>query len=910
MSRERPYFGPAVTPDRNLRYTSVSSLQSFDEEGTEGGCNRKWWGTKVGGWEDPGSPAQDRGIKLHGEIEHYFLSGEDVRGPVTRAGAHLLPRRGPDIFIEQTFGAAIEKEYITAHLKVESDAVKIASMRKRLAWVEEQLRLPGGSVPLLAGGLPLVGFIDMRHQRGEYVDEGGVLRLEEPSSGLVVENLDHKALDVNTPILTTRGWKTIGSVNVGDLVFASDGTETRVTYISPVTVRPTFRIVFDDRSTIIADGNHQWSVLVRSLGNRISRQILTTDRLTSRMAIDMPQAVDSAAAVLPVDPYVMGAWLGDGQRTQGVIFYSMVDDGQQVIEEIQRRGYIKTYDQADKRESCSTRRVKFGRLHDELRAAGYLGLREIPDVYLLGSYSQRLDLMKGLLDTDGTCRKRGQVLFSTIRKKLSQQVIYLARSLGFHATVGEYRASIKGVDKGPVFQVTWEGWGQTFCMTRKQARIKRAMPSIRSTRRQIRAIEPSLVLPVRCIAVEHPSHCFLAGDALIVTHNTTSNIKRWAKEGANLVDTVQMIGYGVRAIDIVPDVRHVRLSHVYYQTRGTITAKKSTVLVPVDEVRRRWHRVNGLVDEMRHVASKGAVEDVRPNFNACSTFGGCPHQSVCPRGSMTIYHALGISQGEPNMSNGLFDVLAGPPALPPIPEPPISEIEREARIVARTAELQAQDAVRPCGAPGCGAGCEPGRVRKSSVMTVPCPACLGRGAAGLSPILPPDAALSSPLEDAAPLPPEAIAEIQDPALRVRVEEHARLHAEAKARADAEKTAAGGQKASGNCPGGKQRVVLAAVKARGNKATCPRCGRALAVKPAADGSAILPGHRLTEKQAGVPPLPLGAEEVPPLPAGVSSLLGGVPVPPVSFTVEQVIAAFDRALAPVIQEIRDLRAALRL
>lgn len=540
MTRERPYFGPAVTADRDLRYTSVSSIQSFDEEGTDGGCQRKWWGTKVGGWEDPGSVAQERGVKFHAEVEHYYLTGEDVRGPVMRSGAHLLPRRGPDIFIEQAFGAAVEEEYIRGRLLVESDPLKIESMRRRLAWVEGQLRLPGGTVPLLAGGVPLVGFIDMRHQRGEYVDESGVLRQEEVSG--VVEPLDHK---------------------------------------------------------------------------------------------------------------------------------------------------------------------------------------------------------------------------------------------------------------------------------------------------------------------------------------TTSSIKDWAKSGTAIANTVQMVGYGVRVAGIVPEIRYVRPSHVYYQTRGALTAKKSTLLVPVADILAKWRRVDALVDEMRHVARKGAVEDVRPNFNACSTFGGCPHQEYCPRAERTIYHVLGIS-GD-TMSNGLFGSICSPsqPPIFPVPSPPpLSEAERQVKIAEATARFRAEDAgMRSCGAPGCDAG---------FVAGVPCAACRGQGIAGLASVLPPGTPPSTILEDALPLPPEEIARIRDPALRARVEEHARRAAETRARADAEKVIS--PKTSGNCSGGKVKVAFVGpVKTRGNKVACAVCGKQLPVKPAADGTAVVPGHRMPEAAsvpppAGPPPLPAMASpplllDVPPLPAGV-------------------------------------------
>ena len=187
--RDKPFFGKAVV-DGHLRYTSVSSLTSFDPE-SYGGCNRKWWWVKVAGKEEPETEAQRLGVEKHGELQHWFEMGEDVLSPIVRAGKHLLPLRGPDILVEQAFGTHIERDFIQGKLPTEQDPLVREAMVRRLLYVEAQLARYG-EMRLVAGDVDLVGFIDLRHRRGQFVDVDGTVRPEAPELGRVAEVIDHK----------------------------------------------------------------------------------------------------------------------------------------------------------------------------------------------------------------------------------------------------------------------------------------------------------------------------------------------------------------------------------------------------------------------------------------------------------------------------------------------------------------------------------------------------------------------------------------------------------------------------------------------------------------------------------------------------------------------------------------------
>jgi hypothetical protein len=173
---DRPFLGRAVVGG-TIRYLSVSQVKQFDET-QEGGCPTRWAFQKLFGKKEPKSDAQMAGNQYAKEAEHYLTKGEDVLGSVMRAGKHLMPHFGPDLEVEKDIVGDIVKvlaardEYLRTGSQVQNENV---------------LRL----AHLTALGIPFTGPFDIRHRRGEYIDEGGVLRRE--ADGLVVvEIVDHK----------------------------------------------------------------------------------------------------------------------------------------------------------------------------------------------------------------------------------------------------------------------------------------------------------------------------------------------------------------------------------------------------------------------------------------------------------------------------------------------------------------------------------------------------------------------------------------------------------------------------------------------------------------------------------------------------------------------------------------------
>ena len=239
--------------------------------------------------------------------------------------------------------------------------------------------------------------------------------------------------------------------------------------------------------------------LVRSEGTR---------QASREFAVDLCRPLEYQRKCQPIDPYVLGAWLGDGATSAARL--STADP--EILAEFEAAGYpcrhVANYDYA-----------VAGSLQSQLRAAGVLGDKHIPREYLHGDTAQRLALLQGLMDTDGHCKPGGTAEFSTTSEVLFRQVFELAAGLGIQPQRRQKPLVWKGRVTGVAYTVSWTSAIHVFRLPRKAARISQG--SRRDRPRLIAAIRPVPSVPVRCITVDSPNSLYLAGEACIPTHNTT-----------------------------------------------------------------------------------------------------------------------------------------------------------------------------------------------------------------------------------------------------------------------------------------------------------------------------------------------------------------------------------------------------
>jgi len=333
---------------------------------------------------------------------------------------------------------------------------------------------------------------------------------------------DYKGLALDTPIPTPDGWTTMGALSVGDQVFDSSGTPCTVTHKSDVHFRRCYRVRFDDGSTVVCDDEHLWVTTSGGRQNKTTTAVVNTEHIRQTLRrygqchhrVKVAGALDLPESNLPIHPYVFGCWLGDGTKSQGRI--SKPDT--ELFDRIAALGYRIGAAQNDGK--CPTRTI-YG-LRKQLREAGLLGRRHIPDAYLRASREQRLLLLRGLMDTDGSWNAtRQQAVFTSTDKALALSVRELACSLGQRAVL--HTASQRGFGLVvEAYQVTFTPIHglNPFALTRKADKVL-VRSETRSRQRVIVAVEDMVTVPTQCVAVDSPDHTYLCTEAMIPTHNTT-----------------------------------------------------------------------------------------------------------------------------------------------------------------------------------------------------------------------------------------------------------------------------------------------------------------------------------------------------------------------------------------------------
>ena len=240
-------------------------------------------------------------------------------------------------------------------------------------------------------------------------------------------------------------WVAAKDIKVGDTIYDGRGNPTTVDDITVWDGSEFYRIEFEDGRTIDCDINHRWSAKigqrhihssVRGFEEFTMREILQkcgTGKLSDNhksMMIPLVSVVDTPARSLPIDPYLMGHWLGNGwvdKKRKGGIRISCDEDCYALLKALYK---VDGWHAQSKTLRMSGIPVKY--------LAGITGSHNkyIPDEYLLASHEQRKQLFMGLMDSDGCCEAPyGRVSYYTVSERLARDVLSLAYSLGCRARI-------------------------------------------------------------------------------------------------------------------------------------------------------------------------------------------------------------------------------------------------------------------------------------------------------------------------------------------------------------------------------------------------------------------------------------------------------------------------------------------
>ena len=437
-------------------------------------------------WDAENRKSCDRGTKIHEEIEHSFYDHpKDISLQKFGLGGKFECKKD---YSELDLDCGVYPEYLIYR---ESDD----------------------------GVLRIAGQVDL------IVKQGNEITI-----------IDHKGLPLDTEIPTENGWTIMKDLQVGDKVFDKDGNLCTVVIKSGIHYNPCYTINFSKDFSITADCDHRWLVYFSTHPNtkyhgKPREEIMTTKELYEYLQtynpknqyqipkIQLNRALNLEEKPLPIDPYILGLWLGDGTASCGQITQELNSKSWDIIKS---KGY-EISDNQEKREGVQAERRTVYGLMTLLKQNNLLNNKHIPEIYQRGSINQRIALIRGLMDADGFySKKNNRFIMSTTNKWQSDGLIKLLASLGIKASENIVIRSNGYKENTIYYDVKFNTTLFNPFLCRNQNVVGK------ETKNQywsIKSIVPTETIPTQCIMVDSPSHTYLCTKHMLVTHNTNKEIK-------------------------------------------------------------------------------------------------------------------------------------------------------------------------------------------------------------------------------------------------------------------------------------------------------------------------------------------------------------------------------------------------
>lgn len=335
-----------------------------------------------------------------------------------------------------------------------------------------------------------------------------------------------KAQPLDAKVLTLSGWKRMGDIRLDDELASPDGLPSKVTGLFPQGSKEIWRVTFSDGRSVECCPDHLWEVEgYRGKGV----EVIDTRELARRSKLSLPTYIpwfhgDFGGGELPIDPYLLGALLGDGGLSQNRVAFSTADEEMlRFIAPTLPSGlkikHISRYDYGFRvPHGGGNGNGPINPLLNDLRDLGLSGKRSekkfIPALYLNATTAARWELLRGLMDTDGYVTKTGSICFDTSSPKLARDVRQLVRSLGGSAKVKKKRTTHLFTYK---VKIRHAFPSECFKLSRKKLRAidKRK----HQCRLSVKNVKFSRMAEAQCISTSHPRRLYIT-DEFTVTHNT------------------------------------------------------------------------------------------------------------------------------------------------------------------------------------------------------------------------------------------------------------------------------------------------------------------------------------------------------------------------------------------------------
>lgn len=341
-----------------------------------------------------------------------------------------------------------------------------------------------------------------------------------------------KAQPLDAQVLTPSGFRLMGEMEAGAEVVVPTGEIAVIESVHPQGVRDVWRLALSDGTTVECDDEHLWIVATSCAWARGEQpKVLTTSEIRNDLLKAngsskwyLPEAAPAdleGGGDRPLDPYLLGVLIGDGSFRHNLRLSTTDDEIRAAVGAavapgcglVEVPGALCDFTIAMSGPKGGTRRNP---VIQALRVLGLWGLTShdkfVPEPYLNAPVKERLAVLQGLMDTDGTIGKTGLgITFCSASERLAEDVAWLVRSLGGRARIRPKKSAFEVALTLP------EEFGP-FRLSRKANRMA-PRTKYKNFRRGIRAIEYVGRKPVQCISVKHPSRAYVT-DNFTVTHNT------------------------------------------------------------------------------------------------------------------------------------------------------------------------------------------------------------------------------------------------------------------------------------------------------------------------------------------------------------------------------------------------------
>lgn len=370
-----------------------------------------------------------------------------------------------------------------------------------------------------------------------------------------------KAHPYSQIVYTPEGAKQWGDVKVGDFLFGDDGVLTKVTMIPFDEEENIYTVSLSDGRTLQATSGHLFKVKDNRKKPQVRivslQEIMDSDYAHKRKdggieyyyAIPNNKKVEFNPQDILIDPYTLGLLLGDGCLTRSSLNVAEFTTNEEDLKTYRKYVPYEIYCKKAKY-SHGIRINNFGNYLKEYDLIDATSDKKfIPKNYMYNTSNIRMQVLQGLMDTDGTVNNNGVPMITTVSKKLAEDIRWLCHSLGYNSTMftkqGKYKDS-KGTHICKLnYNITILTNDPIFRLPRKLKRLTNFESAYSRSRKdwtRIVDIKYSHKEKAKCVIVDNESHCYLIGD-FIVTHNTSLGAAMLAKRfilGENEDNTEQV----------------------------------------------------------------------------------------------------------------------------------------------------------------------------------------------------------------------------------------------------------------------------------------------------------------------------------------------------------------------------------